>query len=284
MRQSSLFIHLVGAVLVLGCTEAPKDTGADMTTTTASSSGTEDAPTSSGTTAPTPDSGIGNAECDPWLQDCPAGLKCMAYAMEGEGHFTGTKCTPVAENPATAGDPCHVEGGWWTGVDNCDYGHACWHINHETNEGVCVPMCEGSVDAYSCPSEGEICVFWVKGLSHVCLETCDPLLQDCPAAQSCLPEWGGGAGDWVCVPEYSGDEGQAFDPCAYNNVCDPGLLCWDATEAVECAGSEYCCLPLCDLDNPQCGGQGSECQSFYDVIEGEAPPAYASVGLCSLPG
>lgn len=46
----------------------------------------------------------------------------MAYAEEGEPAFTGTKCTPVVPNPGVAGDPCKVEGGWWTGVDNCDYG------------------------------------------------------------------------------------------------------------------------------------------------------------------
>src|SRR5690606_21735159 len=103
-------------------------------------------------------------------------------APEGEGSFMGTKCTPVAENPAKAGEPCKVDGGWWTGVDDCDYGLACWHIDHSNNTGVCIPLCTGNADSFDCPEADQICVFWVAGFSHVCLTTCDPLLQDCEGA------------------------------------------------------------------------------------------------------
>jgi len=232
-----------------------------------------------------PDAGVGDGECDPWAQDCPDGFKCMAFAEEGEGSFMGNTCTAVVADPNQDGDPCKVEGGWWTGIDDCDYGLVCWDINHETNTGNCVAMCTGSQDAYDCPSADDVCVFWVPGISHVCLTHCDPLIQDCNAGQACLPEYSTNAEEWVCKAEYSFDEGQEFDECALSNACDPGLMCFDPTLAIECAGAEVgCCLSICDLANPQCNGEGAECTSFYGFLGGEPPPEYADVGLCAVPG
>lgn len=135
------------------------------------------------------------------------------------------------------------------------------------------------------PEEDAVCAFWVPGISHVCLTTCDPQVQDCNVGQSCLSEWSGGAAEWVCKAEYSAKAGQAFDPCFAGNTCDPGLLCWDPTMAIECTDLESgCCLPLCSLSDPQCTGQGAECTPFYDLLEGQAPPEFADVGLCVLPG
>ena len=293
MNRLSIFSHTMLWVLVAGCTKSPEMTDPGSTTgdpstgeaPTSGTSATVEAPTGSSGESPAPDAGSGDAQCDPWMQDCPAGYKCMACAEEGEPAFTGTKCTPVVAEPKVAGDPCHVEDGWWTGFDDCDYGLACWDINHETNAGRCVSLCTGSADAYDCPSAEDICVFWVPGLAHVCLETCDPLIQDCDPGQTCLPDWASNADEWVCYAEYSFDEGQEFDPCSFSNVCDPGLMCWDPTKAIECAGAQDgCCLSLCDLGAPLCNGDGAECTSFYDVLEGEAPPEFSEVGICILPG
>ena len=122
-------------------------------------------------------------------------------------------------------------------------------------------------------------MFWVEGLAHVCLQTCDPLLQDCNTGQASLPECGGGAQDFVCAAEYSFSEGQEFDPCEFSNACDPGLVCWTPTEAVECdQGAIGRCLSFCDVTNPQCVGMGAECVSFYGEIGGQAPPAFANLG------
>lgn len=259
-------------------TSPTSDTGTS-TSGTGSSSTTEDevSPT---TTGPGPDP----AQCDPWAQDCPEGLKCMAFAEEDDPAFTGNKCTPVAQNPGTAGEPCKVEGGWWSGIDDCDYGHACWNIDHETNTGVCLALCVGNSDSYSCPNAGEVCVFWSPGLAHVCLNTCNPLLQDCEGAdQLCVPNYASDAREFVCQRDYGFDEGQEFDPCQFSNVCDPGLLCLDSARATECdQGVSACCLAMCDLTDPHCNGAGAVCESFYD--EGDAPPEYANVGICTLPG
>ena len=89
----------------------------------------------------------------------------------------------------------------------------------------------------------------------------------------------------MCKAEYSFDEGQEFDQCYYSNVCDPGLMCWNTTAALECAGLEDgCCLSLCDLGDPKCNGEGAECTPFYGLLDGEAPPDFKDVGLCVLPG
>ncbi len=303
MNKLRILASTAGCLLLAaGCTPDPTGTGdpgttsdtgtsttGDKPTTDATSSSSEsgETPTDTGSTAAEliPDMPVADGQCDPWEQDCPTGFKCMAFAEETENHFTGTKCTPVVDDPGTIGDPCNVEGGWWSGIDDCDYGLACWDINHDNNTGKCVALCTGTPEAYDCPSDDDFCAFWVPGLAHVCLEKCDPLLQDCSVGQSCLPEWSSNAEQWVCAAEYSFDEGQAFDPCSYSNACDPGLICWDPAGAVECAGFEVgCCLPLCDLSAPQCNGQGAECTGFYGEIDGQAPPEFDNVGLCVVPG
>lgn len=288
---------LLCGALVVGCSDTqPTTTEVPVSTTDMSTSTTTEAPTTGAPTTGTPTTGTtdtatgttGGDEiglCDPWQQDCPDGYKCMAYAEEGEPAFTGTKCTPVVENPGVVGDPCNVEGGWWTGIDDCGPGLACWNINHADNTGQCVSLCTGSEDAYACPETGDICVFWVPGIAHVCLQDCDPLLQDCPSGQACLPDWASGGQAFVCLTEYSFEEGQEFDPCEFSNACDPGLMCWDSTAAVECdQGGGGCCISFCDINNPQCNGEGAMCGSIYGAIGGEPPPEFTDVGLCTLPG
>lgn len=306
MKKLDLLTTLFCSALLWGCSDAKGNSdgdtdatagstgstsGGESSTVTPSTGGSEsgDTPTS-GTAGPdgtsgTDTGGIGDGQCDPWAQDCPEGFKCMAYAEEGEPAFTGDKCTPVSKNPGTAGDPCTVEGGWWTGVDDCDYGHACWYIDQATNTGTCVALCTGSEDSYSCNEDVDVCVFWVPGIAHVCLQGCDPLLQNCPNAQGCVPDWSSGGQQFTCSPLYTGGQGQEFKPCEFTNACDPGLLCWDPAGAVECdKGAAGCCLAFCDLANPQCAGAGAECASFYTAVGGDPPPAFADVGICVLPG
>jgi hypothetical protein len=295
VTMARLLRPLFCAALIAGCT--PSDpaasddastSGATSTTSTTSASSTTPASaatptdsTATDSTATTPDTGIGDAECDIWKQDCPAGLKCMAYAEPGESVFSGDRCTPLDASPAFAGEPCIADGGWETGIDNCDRGLVCWDIDPETDAGTCVPLCTGSPDAPNCPAAGETCVFWVPGISHVCLPLCDPLLQDCPNAGLCLPNFANQARDWVCARDYSGDQGQEFDPCEFFNVCDPGLMCWDPSTAPECdANAVGCCLAICDLAKPGCTGAGAECLPFY---EASAPPEHVDVGICGVP-
>jgi len=300
MKRLGIYSGLLCGALISGCVGDGDRSPTTLATTGDSASSSADSPTSGGTgptagsTSETGDatdaaevtstSGAGEEifNCDPWAQDCPAGLKCMAYTDEGDV-FTATKCTPVAPNPGQVGDVCRGEGGWSTGVDDCDLGLACWNINPETEIGACVALCTGTMDDPGCPGAKDVCMFWTPGIASVCLQTCEPLVQDCPVGQSCLPDFASDAENFLCIIDWSFEEGQEFDPCPGGNSCDPGLLCWDPALAVECKQDEGCCLAFCDLDDPKCDGAGATCQPFYppDV---PAPPEYANVGICGLPG
>ena len=122
---------------------------------------------------------------------------------------------------------------------------------------------------------------FLKGALDLCLPSCDPLMQDCPAEDSCIANGDG----FVCVFDASGpDAGAVFDPCEFANACDSGLLCLDPSSANECDPNVGgCCLPLCDLSKPDamCPGAGTSCLSLY--AEDMAPPEFANVGVCVLP-
>lgn len=303
MKITSSFSTLLCAALIGGCTDPaatsstqdqPTDTDASSTgdptlDSTGSSDASEPSTAADDTSTGTPEDPTTGGDtpevfnCDPWAQDCPDGFKCMAYTDEGD-YFTGTKCTPVVPDGGVAGDECYADGGWSTGVDDCALGFACWNINPETSIGGCVALCTGTMDAYGCPDANDICVFWVPGLAHVCLETCDPFLQNCSTGQICGPNWATGAQEFVCYLDWSFEEGQEFDACESPNTCDPGLICWDPSQAVECAQNDGgCCLAYCDLDAPSCTGENAECEPFYDDPDA-APPEFANLGICRLPG
>jgi hypothetical protein len=145
--------------------------------------------------------------------------------------------------------------------------------------GTCVEMCSGSDGSPVCKDEDAFCNVTGEGVLNLCLSACDPLTQDCPGEDLCIP-----VGDsFVCVLDASGDEGQAFDPCEFANACDKGLLCLHPGAASECdPNADGCCLPLCDLAQPDvmCPGVGQSCVSLYE--EGMAPAKFADVGICSV--
>ncbi|MFZ6179365.1 ribulose phosphate epimerase [Nannocystis pusilla] len=272
---------------------ASETDGTPGTTTTASSPGTTpttDGPTSD-TTAGTdttdgtfimpPDGGGGTKECDPWTQDCPPGEKCMPYSGDGDNSWESLKCTPVMENPGQTGDPCTVEGSGVSGIDSCDVGHMCWNTDPDTGEGTCVRFCSGSPDAPTCDVPGTACTIVNDGVLILCLPSCDPLLQNCPGGDLCIPN-PQNSDSFICVLDASGEEGQEFDVCEYANACDPGLYCFNSELATECdPNAAGCCLPFCDLMAAECTGQNAECLALYE--EGMAPPGLENVGFCGLP-
>ena len=118
------------------------------------------------------------------------------------------------------------------------------------------------------------------GSSQSAFPLCDPLLQDCPGEDACLP-----AGDaWACLLDLSGpDAGTDGDPCEYENACDPGLLCMDGARVPGCQ-TAGCCASFCDLEEPNTcplKDQGAECVPYYAI--GEAPPGKENLGFCGLP-
>ncbi|MFZ6181183.1 hypothetical protein [Nannocystis pusilla] len=217
--------------------------------------------------------GSGIKECDPWVQDCPIGQKCMPFAQSGVGAPDSLHCVPVAESPEQAGDPCVLQGTGPEQKDNCDVGLYCW-------DNSCVPQCSGTPDAPMCADPAAACLIANDDALTLCLPACDPLAQDCEADQVCLSA--GNDQAFVCVQDASGDGGQEFEACELQNSCDPGLACLDSGWATECGGRGFeCCLKFCDVTMPTCTGAGAECAPWFEA--GMAPPGLEDVGVCRLP-
>lgn len=258
-----------------GTTTAPNPTTGVATDATDSGVDTE----STGSFITPPDGGGGVKECDVWTQDCPPGQKCMPWADNGSSSWNATKCSPIDANPGKEGDPCTVEGSAVSGVDSCDVGLLCWYFD-ENNNGSCIDMCKGTPDAPSCDS-GQTCDVSNDGVLILCLETCDPLVQSCPAGQICFWDF---VDEFICDFDASGDMGAYGDPCAYVNVCDYGLYCASPESVPGCDNADGCCSSYCNIQEPNtCPGAdgGQECVPWY--TEGMAPPGQENIGACAIP-
>jgi hypothetical protein len=223
-------------------------------------------------------------ECDLWTQDCPAGEKCMPWANDGGGSWNAAKCTPLDPAPQQPGDDCMVEGNDVSGNDNCALGSMCFSVDPETNVGTCVPFCSGSEANPTCDDAMQVCNISNDGVLILCLNTCDPLLQDCPTGahqvQGCYPV----NEDFLCWPDFSFDMGAYADPCEFFNVCDPGLFCAVVEFVPGCAGASGCCSEFCEVGAMNdCSGAagGQECIAWF--AEGAAPPGQELIGVCGLP-
>jgi hypothetical protein len=313
-KMSIRLLALCAGLALIGCndkgddptidpTGTPNDDGEDSTTgvfnpgesstsvsgggsssgDAASSTGADSGSESGGVVFLIPPDGGGVAfECDLFAQDCPEGEKCMPWGNDG-GTWNATRCSPIADNPGQPGDECTVEGGAASGIDSCDLGSQCWDVDPKTNMGVCAAMCTGDASNPICEDPDTTCSIANDGAIVLCLGVCDPIVQDCPEGQACYPV----AEDWVCGPDASGEMGTYGDPCEFINVCDPGLMCLDASATPNCAGASGCCTEVCDITDPegdaQCTGapDGQTCTPWYE--EGTAPPGYEDVGACALP-
>lgn len=229
-----------------------------------------------------PDGGGPAVECDLWAQDCPGSEKCMPWINDGGSSWNATRCVPLSDNPAQPGDPCTVEGNAGTGMDDCDLATMCWAVDGETNEGVCVGLCEGSPDSPQCSDPSSTCSITNDGVLPLCLPTCDPLLQDCAESMGCY--WLPGDGGFVCVQDVSGELGAPGESCDgfTLNRCDPGSQCLAATAVPGCTSGTSCCSSFCDLEDaaPGCMAM-QECTALF--AEGEAPPGTETYGVCAVP-
>ncbi len=247
--------------------------GSTSTSSASKGEASQTATTSGDTTSTTPQPGsdssgddpsttAGVTDCDPYLQDCPAGTKCNPWADDGGTSWNAVGCFPVDPNPDDVGETCSVEGtGGVSGLDTCAANAMCWDVDPGTNEGTCFTMCSGSPAAPVCDDPSTSCGILNGGVLNLCVPACDPLLQSCGASEGCYA-----VGDvFVCLSDGSGGLGIAGASCSAPNTCDPGLVC-----------NEGACSPLCDLSGPGCLG-GTVCSPWY---EGGAPPGFEDVGVC----
>jgi hypothetical protein len=255
--------------------ESTSDASSDSISATESSSGpSEDSSGFVGFIVPA-DLGP-NAECSVWDQDCPEGEKCSAWANDGGDVWNAWRCVPIAPSPGAVGDPCTVEGSAVSGVDTCEQGAICFHVDPETNEGICSGFCVGAEENPVCDDPEDACVDVTgEGLLPLCLPTCDPLVQDCAGDDGC---YGDGV-MFVCAPDASGDGGAEGAACASMNACDPGLACVSAGLVPGCA-AESCCASFCDVELLDCPA-ALECIAYFEA--GMEPPGLEHVGVCGDP-
>jgi len=254
-------------------------TAASTTTPTTSGATTED-PTPTTGEPPVPDL-PGGGECDLFAQDCGEGTKCNAWSTNGTIFPNGAKCVPVGDK--LPGEDCTLEGNFGDGIDDCVAGSICLDIDN-SGEASCVAYCSGSMDAPVCPEAESRCSFLFEPTVPLCFPSCDPLIQNCGASETCVPNIAAlGAEFFVCMPRVFDEiPGQYGDTCAALSNCEPSFLCIFAENVPGCA-NEYCCSAYCELDDP------GTCAAFDPLLvcvpwfgDGQATPGYENVGICGI--
>lgn len=273
-----LEVLLSVVALLAACSAGPIATGADGSEGAAATEGT--------TTSEDADEGdwgeVGNETlwilpeldvqpvhaCDPFAQDCPAGEKCVPYASAG-GVWDANKCVPVLGD-AAFGEPC-VYDGVVAGTDTCGGDSMCWNVLEVDGQlvGECAAFCLGSADRPECPV-GTECLIKASGSPNVCLETCNPLGQDCSEGLGCY--WDGSG--FRCAVAGTIDGGSA---CGWATDCEPGHYCAPAEVIPGCPGAG-CCAAFCDLSAASCVAAQTECVAFFE--QGSAPAGLDQLGVC----
>jgi hypothetical protein len=213
---------------------------------------------------------IDGCECDPFAQDCPEGEKCVPYASTG-GEWDANKCVPVTGDQAT-GEPC-TYGGRLEATDDCDAMGICVDRDGDML-GTCHAFCPGTADNPQCP-DNLLCEISNEGSATLCVEQCNPLLQDCEQPSACYWDNTG----FHCL---AGGDLAVGEPCGYANECPPGNQCVEAALLPSCDG-EACCTGICELglDENLCLLPGTACVPFFE--QGDAPKGLEHVGLCLVP-
>jgi cysteine-rich repeat protein len=167
--------------------------------------------------------------------------------------------------PAVCGDG-HVDPG-----EECDDGN---QVDDDTCRNTCLlPSCKDG--AHNQNETGIDC----GGNCPECL-LCDPLAQDCPAGEECIP-----APDvFSCVLDASGEEGQFNDPCEFANICDPGLLCVSSEQASSACDQNIggCCQPFCAFPEQACPNPDQFCKQYFDPTLLAADDPRLKIGICAL--
>jgi hypothetical protein len=205
------------------------------------------------------------------MQDCAPGEKCVPYGSMG-GNWDANKCVPVLGD-GLVGEAC-VYGGVVEATDDCGENSYCWDVMDQNGEqiGTCTEFCQGTPDAPICP-DGTSCLQGGNGSIALCVDTCNPLTQECPDGEACF--WAGDA--FNCV--FTTQDIPVGEPCGFVNDCAEGLMCINAANLPNCNG-QACCAEFCDLDcgDGVCSQPGTTCVPFFEM--GQAPMGDADIGVC----
>jgi len=223
------------------------------------------------------DTGEGDENCDPFVQDCPPGEKCVPWGPSG---WTGAKCVAITGDGAP-GESCTAPEGPTAGVDDCGFGSICFDIDEE-GKGTCVEQCTGSLVNPMCPQDHLCEIGQFKHLA-VCFRTCDPLLAECPESAACLPQ----SDAFFCAKGGWNPRSKTNAPCEAQGTCDKGLACLDAsTASVACDPlMSACCQPYCKLPDGPCPNPDQQCRLWYGPPfyppDFTPPEGYEHVGVCA---
>jgi hypothetical protein len=289
MTPRALSVCLIAlATLACGSRQLGANDGASSTDSSTSDSSSAEATTAPETTTGNESETTGATEtgvdfvppspdvppsCDPFVNDCPVGEKCVPYSTSG-GPFDGNKCVPILGD-GQPGDPC-TYGGTTEATDDCGADSYCWDAEDVDGAlvGTCYAFCTGSADDPMCP-EGFICPITGDGTIVLCFPICDPLAQDCDEGLGCY--WVGY--EFLCSPQTANHE--TGQPCGYVNDCAPGNTCVDTTDLPAC-DDFACCAPFCDLSLPDdCDAllPGTSCTPFFE----QPTPPNQDLGVCLAP-
>jgi len=106
-----------------------------------------------------------------------------------------------------------------------------------------------------------------------CVELCDPVEQDCPAGEACLPN----GNEFSCQGLAHGDGVRLglHEPCELGSrMCDPGLVCLPVA-VPGCVGGSGCCVVFCDVNRPECDDD-TTCVRYFE----EGALCHEEVGVC----
>jgi hypothetical protein len=267
MRRAWLF----GAWVVVGCgrPSGPAGEGGETSTGT-SESGQAGETEADGFVMDGPDL---PDRCDPWLQDCADGEKCVPYASLGAS-YDRNKCVPILGDHVV-GESCTYAGPS-EATDDCDGSSVCWNASEVDGElvGTCQPFCTGTPDNPEC-LDGWYCQLYGDGSKTICELRCDPIAQDCADGLGCYYS----GTEFLCV--FTTSNIPAGEPCGFINDCAAGLVCAALEELPSCAGAA-CCTSFCELGlgDGQCDAvPGTVCVPFFE----QAPVGQEHIGYCGVP-
>lgn len=263
------------------------DTTTDVDPTTAgpTSSTSVDPGTSSSEGSSSDTTAIGDdvasecTQCDTFAQNCPAGERCVPWSCDGSPSWNGTRCSPIADEPAGVGEACTVQQSRWSGLDDCERGAMCWSVDTITLEGTCVGLCVGTPDDPVCADSCAECRFDGEGVLAICLASCDPLMQDCAPDEGCYL-----AGEAYVCAQSSAPDAVVGDPCDGITGCAPGDTCINGAFVPGCAEGDGCCTAFCTVGDPDgCAAlPGTTCAAVF--LPGEGPACIPdTTGICVEP-
>lgn len=188
-----------------------------------------------------------DAGCDLYSPTSCRDGDCRPYGDEEGLTDIGCVGQPPAAERLDLGVLCTHECGGLLGADGCPPGSTC---DPFADPPTCVEFCDPEEDAFCAGDTSCFEHFAGEKPFGLCRADCNPLPNDCPGGQNCVPQVDGPA---TCVDPGDARPGQVCDniaDCGLNFACVPGL-------DPDCAGSA-CCVELCSVLLNDCTA-GSTC-------------------------